>query len=191
MQDQLDGAAREPKLPEPFIPLKPPRQETTNPIPVPKLEFFNGLGGFLKDGREYVTVLGEGQQTPAPWLNVIANAREFGFQISESGGGYTWSVNSHENRLTPWSNDPVSDPPGEVIYVRDEETGLTWTSTPLPIRDTSPYVVKHGQGYTMFEHLSHGIGQELLLFVPTAAPVKISRLRLHNQTSRRRRLSVL
>src|SRR6185295_5015529 len=95
------------------------------PPPRPQLEMWNGLGGFASDGREYVTVLGEGQWTPAPWLNVVAN-RAFGFQVSESGAGYTWAANSRENQLTPWSNDPVSDPPGEVLYVRDEESGILW-----------------------------------------------------------------
>ena len=100
----------------------------------PDLEFFNGLGGFAADGREYVTILGEGQWTPAPWINVIANPA-FGFQVSESGSGYTWSLNSRENQLTPWSNDPVSDPPGETIYVRDEDSGELWGPTVLPIRE--------------------------------------------------------
>jgi cyclic beta-1,2-glucan synthetase len=107
----------------------------------PELEFWNGLGGFVDDGREYVTVLGEGQWTPAPWINVVANP-VLGFQVSESGAGYTWSVNSRENKLTPWSNDPVTDAPGETIYVRDEDTGVLWGPTALPIReDTSTYVV--------------------------------------------------
>ena len=88
----------------------------------PELEFFNGLGGFAADGREYVTILGAGQSTPAPWINVIANPA-FGFQVAVEGSGYTWSVNSRENQLTPWSNDPVSDRPGEVLYVRDEDIG--------------------------------------------------------------------
>ena len=92
----------------------------------PSWRFFNGLGGFGRDGREYVTILGRGQTTPAPWINVIANPA-FGFQVSAEGGGYTWSDNSRENQLTPWSNDPVSDPPGEAIYLRDEESGDVWT----------------------------------------------------------------
>ena len=100
------------------------------PRPRPELEFFNGLGGFARGGREYVIVLGEGQWTPAPWINVVANPA-FGFQVSESGSGYTWSVNSRENQLTPWSNDPVSDPPGEAIYVRDEDSGELWGPTAL------------------------------------------------------------
>ena len=102
--------------------------------PRPELEFFNGLGGFAADGREYVTLLGEGQWTPAPWINVIANP-SFGFQVSVEGAGYTWSVNSRENQLTPWSNDPVGDRPGEVIYVRDEDSGALWGPTALPIRE--------------------------------------------------------
>ena len=154
------------------------------------LQFFNGLGGFAREGREYVTVLNEGQWTPAPWTNVIANEQDFGFQVTESGAGYTWSVNSRENRLTPWSNDAVSDPPGETIYLRDEETGTVWTPTPLPIREAQPYVVRHGQGYTIFEHTSHGIAQELMMFVPLDAPVKISTLQLRNLTDQRRRVSI-
>ncbi|KRT75419.1 MAG: glycosyltransferase, cyclic beta-1,2-glucan synthetase [Candidatus Rokubacteria bacterium CSP1-6] len=159
-------------------------------IPQPDLELFNGLGGFEADGREYVAILGEGRWTPAPWLNVIANS-SFGFQVSESGSGYTWSVNSRENQLTPWSNDPVSDPAGETIYVRDEETGDLWGPTALPIREgTSPYVIRHGQGYTSFEHVSHGVSLELLQLVPLDDSIKISRLTLTNSSGRARRLSV-
>jgi cyclic beta-1,2-glucan synthetase len=158
--------------------------------PAVDLEFFNGLGGFTPDGREYVTVLGKGQWTPAPWINVVTNPR-FGFQVSESGSGYTWSENSRENKLTPWSNDPVSDSPGETLYVRDEESGLVWGPTILPIREeTWPYVIRHGQGYSRFEHMSHGIALDLLQLVPPQDPVKISRLILENRSDRKRRLSV-
>jgi cyclic beta-1,2-glucan synthetase len=160
------------------------------PIAPPALEFFNGLGGFDRGGREYVTVLSDGRSTPAPWINVIANPG-FGFQVSESGSGYTWSLNSRENQLTPWSNDPVSDPPGETIYVRDEETGELWTPTPLPIRERSPYVIRHGRGYTFFEHASHGIELELMQCVPLEDPVKISRLTLKNVSDKGRRISVI
>jgi cyclic beta-1,2-glucan glucanotransferase len=160
------------------------------PVPPADLEFGNGLGGFADDGREYVTVLGPGRWTPAPWINVIANP-DFGFQVSESGSGYTWSLNSRENQLTPWSNDPVSDPPGEAIYVRDDETGDLWGPTALPIREeTSPYVIRHGQGYTRFDHVSHGVALELLQLVPLDEPIKISRLTLTNESGRPRRLSV-
>ncbi|MEE8549848.1 MAG: phosphorylase, partial [Gemmatimonadota bacterium] len=171
--------------------LRSPREDA-EPVPPPALDlkFFNGMGGFTQDGREYVTVLGEGQWTPAPWINVVANPA-FGFQASESGSGYTWSVNSRENKLTPWSNDPVSDTPGEVLYVRDLDSGLIWGPTCLPIReDTWPYVIRHGQGYSRFEHASHGIALDVLQFVPPRDPIKISRLTLTNQSDRKRRLSV-
>jgi cyclic beta-1,2-glucan synthetase len=161
-------------------------------VPPPRipLELWNGLGGFADDGREYVTILGEEQWTPAPWINVIANP-VFGFQVSESGAGYTWSANSRENQLTPWSNDPVSDPAGEAFYVQDEETGMLWSPTVLPIRENAwPYVARHGQGYSRFEHTSHGVTLELLQYVPPTDPVKISRLTLINRDSRPRRLAV-
>ncbi len=172
-------------------PRRSPAMKATDDLPPrPQLEFFNGLGGFTTDGDEYVTILGEGQWTPAPWINVIANP-SFGFQVSESGSGYTWSLNSRENQLTPWSNDPVTDPPGETIYVRDEDTGELWTPTVLPIREeTWPYIARHGQGYSRFEHESHGVFLELLQFVPLKDPIKISRLTIKNHSGRSRTLSV-
>ena len=156
----------------------------------PPLEFFNGIGGFDRDGREYVTILDGDQMTPAPWVNVIANP-SFGFQVSAEGSGYTWSVNSRENQLTPRSNDPVSDSPSEAIYVRDQDSGDVWTATALPIRnDASRYIARHGQGYSRFEHVSYGIALDLLQFVAPGDPVKISRLKIKNVSGRRRRLSI-
>ena len=154
------------------------------------MEFFNGLGGFAANGKEYVTVLGEGQWTPAPWINVIANPT-FGFQVSVEGGGYTWSGNSREHQLTAWSNDPVCDRPGEVLYVRDEDSGRLWSPTALPIREAAGhYVVAHGQGYSRFEHVAHGIALELVQFVAIDDPIKVSRLTIRNRSTRTRRLSV-
>ena len=132
----------------------------------------------------------KGHWTPSPWINVIAN-EQLGFQVSESGAGYTWALNSHENQLTPWSNDPVSDPPGEVLYVRDEESGRLWTPTLLPIReDAWSYQCHHGHGYSRFAHDSHGIALELTQYVPLDDPVKISRLKITNHSRRSRRLTV-
>ncbi|WP_249023591.1 hypothetical protein [Acetobacter ascendens] len=88
---------------------------------IPELEFFNGHGGFADNGQEYVVVLASGRTTPAPWINVIANDT-VGFQASVEGSGYTWALNSREHQITPWSNDPVSNQPGEIFYLRDEDT---------------------------------------------------------------------
>ncbi len=154
------------------------------------LEYFNGLGGFADNGREYVIVLGNGQWTPAPWINVIANA-QFGFTVSELGGGCTWSLNSRMNQLTPWSNDPVSDAPGEIFYLQDNDSGEVWTPTALPVRvDNARYMIRHGQGYSSFEHVSHGIHSTLRQFVSVDDPVKISTLTLKNTTGRNRQLTV-
>jgi cyclic beta-1,2-glucan synthetase len=180
---------------EPPLPPRAHRRVSSKEVPTPalarpELEFFNGLGGFATSAREYVTILGEGQWTPAPWINVIANP-SFGFQASVEGGGYTWAVNSQQHQLTPWSNDPVSDRPGEVLYIRDDDDGALWTPTALPIREeAAPYVVTHGQGYSRFEHVSHGVSLALLQYVPTDDPIKISRLTVTNQSGRPRRLSI-
>jgi len=162
---------------------------STQPVSRPEdLRFDNGLGGFSSDGREYVIYLEPGQHTPAPWVNVIAN-QAFGFLVSESTLGYTWAENSGENRLTPWKNDATSDRPSEVLYLRDEESGVTWTPTPLPTGAQAPYLVRHGAGYSIFEHHSHDLHQELKLYTVPDEPLKIIRLALKNTTARNRRIT--
>jgi cyclic beta-1,2-glucan synthetase len=189
LQEQLN------EVPAAEVVAPPPRRAPEARAPqaaaaAPELEFFNGFGGFAAHGREYVTVLDAGRWLPAPWINVVANPA-FGFQAAVEGSGYTWSGSSRENQLTPWSNDPVTDRPGEVLYVRDEESGELWGPTALPIRDeAAPYVARHGQGYSRFEHASHGIELALLQYVPLEDPVKISRLTIRNASGRRRKLSV-
>ena len=178
----------------PFTPAASPTEEPSPPLPFLELHYFNGLGGFSLDGREYAIYLGPGKVTPSPWANVIATP-DFGCLVTESGLGCTWSGNSQQNRLTTWQNDPVSDPPSEAIYIRDDDSGAIWTPTALPIREEDAYRAKHGQGYTVFEHNSHSIGQELTVFIPFEEdgprdPVKICRLRLRNHSSRKRNLTV-
>ncbi|HHH1995968.1 TPA: glycosyl transferase, partial [Yersinia enterocolitica] len=176
---------------------KSPRSPMTAQLPLAKtllpqpdnLEFFNGLGGFGQQGREYVTCLNDGENTPAPWINVIAN-QAFGFQVSASGSGYTWAENSRENQITPWLNDPVIDSSGECLYLRDDDSGQLWSPTAQPIRDGGTYIARHGRGYSRFEHQANGMGMALLQYVPLADPIKISRLTLHNMSDTPRRISV-
>ena len=153
------------------------------------LVFDNGYGGFTPDGHEYVITLTPDRPTPAPWANVIANAQG-GFLVTESGGGFTWAYNSGENRLTPWRNDPVTDMPGEALYLRDEETGTVWSPTPLPVNSGRPYRVRHGMGYSVFEHACFGIEQTVRYAVAPDDPVKFVRIRLKNTSPRPRRITV-
>ena len=174
-------------------PVRQRRTRTPSPAaiaPLPHgLAFFNGLGGFEADGRAYVIVLDGDRTTPMPWIDVIANP-DFGFQVSTEGSGFTWAANSRDHQLTPWSNDPVADPPGEALYVRDEVSGEVWCPTAQPIRDGGRYVARFGFGTARFTHEAHGIALDLLQYVPLADPIKISRLTLHNRSAVTRRLSV-
>ncbi|MGH9441662.1 MAG: GH36-type glycosyl hydrolase domain-containing protein, partial [Thermoanaerobaculia bacterium] len=189
LSEQVERVPSNEILPAPFASTAPVAKEIPRPpIDPGKLSFFNGIGGFSADRREYVIVLLENQYTPAPWSNVISNPT-FGFLVTESGSGCTWSENSHENRLTPWSNDPVTDSPGEAIYLRDEESGEVWTPTALPIRDAETYLCRHGQGYSSFFHRKTEIESDLVMFVPSSDPVKILRLRLTNHSPSARRIS--
>jgi cyclic beta-1,2-glucan synthetase len=148
----------------------------------------NDVGGFTRDGREYVITLGPGRTTPAPWVNVISN-EQFGTVVSENGVGYTWSENAHEFRLSPWHNDPVTDASGEAFYLRDEDTGRFWSPSPLPAPGQGTYVSRHGFGYSIFEHDNAGIHSEMTVFVALDAPVKFSVLKIRNDSAQARRLS--
>ena len=192
LPQQLGLPMEAPEQLERFIRKRSTREPSAS-LPFMELNYFNSLGGFTPDGREYAIYLGPDTSTPAPWVNVIANP-SFGTMVSESGSGFSWYGNSQRNRLTGWSNDPVLDPASEALYIRDEESGAFWSPTAAPIREKTAYRARHGAGYTVFEHNSNGIEQELTVFVPVDAnggvPIKLQRLRLTNGSARRRRLSI-
>jgi cyclic beta-1,2-glucan synthetase len=193
LRQQLVSPMPATTYPKKLITNKKIKEETSSPLPFLELPYFNGLGGYSADGRTYVIYLGPHVNTPAPWINVISNP-QFGTLVSEAGSGCTWYGNSQSNRLTPWSNDPLLNPITDTIYIRDEELGIFWTPTPEPIRELDAYRIHHGQGYTRFEHNSHGIEQDLLIFVPVddngGLPLRIQRLRLFNNSPHHRRLTV-
>ncbi|TKI08360.1 glycosyl transferase [Martelella alba] len=177
----------------PVMPL--PRRKRRLPpvadIPVPEnLLFFNGIGGFALDGREYVTIMDAATRPPAPWINVIANAAA-GFLVSARGGGYTWACNSRDNQLTPWPNDAALDHGGEAFYLRDENTGALWSPTAYPIDDGGRYLARHGFGYSRFEHHTGHTATELVQYAPPEDDaVKISRLTVRNTSEQTLSLSV-
>jgi cyclic beta-1,2-glucan synthetase len=169
----------------------PPRHSARQLLAMPQdLRFFNGLGGFMPEGDEYIIRLAEGEVTPAPWVNVLANPN-FGTLVSESGQAYTWIENAHEFRLTPWDNDPVEDSSGEAFYLRDDETGQFWSAAALPCRGRGDYQIRHGFGYSVFEHLEDGIYSELWMYVALDAPVKFIVLKVRNDSMHQRQLSAI
>jgi cyclic beta-1,2-glucan synthetase len=151
------------------------------------LLFWNGWGGFTHDGREYIIQIRPGEPTPRPWVNVLAN-RRLGTVVS-AGGGYTWAENAHEFRLTPWHNDPVTDASGEVVYLRDEDSGLFWSALPLPAPGSADYLLRHGFGYSVFEYSFSGLKSELWIYVDVESPVKFWLLKVRNDSPGPRRLS--
>lgn len=154
------------------------------------LVFFNGTGGFTQNGKEYKIITDKNKTTPLPWVNVIANP-QFGSVVSESGSAYTWAINAHEYRITPWSNDPVIDPGGEAFYLRDEDTGNFWCPAPYPKKGNGPYITTHGFGYSIFEHWEDEIRSEMTVFVDKEHPVKFVVLKLKNESGRKRKLSAM
>jgi cyclic beta-1,2-glucan glucanotransferase len=175
-----------------LVPTSPPRGDAAPAIvSTPAMTLTNELGGFTDEGRTYAIVLDGGRETPMPWVNVIANPR-FGTIVTASGAAHTWSGNSRENRLTPFANDPISDPTGEALLVRDDETGEFWSPTPgpLPRQETGRCLVRHTAGLTQFSQVTHGIHHELDVFVDADDPVKFSLLTLTNRGAAVRTLSL-
>jgi cyclic beta-1,2-glucan synthetase len=170
----------------------PTPESSGEPVSEPPLVMKNGLGGFTPDGRAYVVVLEGERETPLPWSNVLANPT-VGTIVSSSGSQFTWAGNSRENRLTPFANDPLTDPTGEAFYVRDDESGAVWGATPAPLPrrpDGGKWVVRHAAGVTRYQHAVAGMRQELTVFVAPEDPAKLAALTLTNDSNRRRRLSV-
>ena len=190
LQDQLDRGDRVEVRPPALQAIRTRKAETPVAEGVSRHDLIlaNGAGGFTADGTEYVVSLTPGQTTPAPWVNVIANPT-FGTIVSESGSAYTWSENAHEFRLTPWNNDPVSDPSGEALFLRDEETGVVWSPTPTAADALAPFVVRHGFGYSVFETKVFGIRSELWIYVAVDAPIKFTVLKIYNESGRPRKVS--
>jgi cyclic beta-1,2-glucan synthetase len=186
---QLKREIQPQKLPPALAPRQRPRPRYVPALERGELAFDNGLGGFSLDGREYVMFVDPATRTPAPWCNVMANP-EFGCIVSESGSCFSWADNSQRQRLTPWSNDPLLDPSGEVLYLRDDEDGGVWSATPRPSGGLASYRVAHGQGYTRFSHVRGELHHELTVFVSTRERVRFQRLRIENRGNTRRKLSV-
>ena len=194
LEPQLDRPAPWLYPEQPTAPAARPMPPEPAPVPpeVPPLVMENGVGGFTADGREYVIVLEGNRDTPLPWSNVLANP-EFGTIVSASGAAFTWAVNSRENRLTPFANDPIPDPTAEAIYLRDDETGAAWGATPGPLQrgvHGGRWVVRHRAGGTRYQHAVSGLEQELDVFVAPDDPVKLSLLTLKNTSASTRRLSL-
>ena len=115
-------------------------------------------------------VLRDGLRTPAPWINVVANPGA-GFHVAADGAGYTWTGNSRENQLTPWSNDPVENRSGEMIYIADRDSGALWGPTAhVHQADGGAYVARHGFGYSRFLHEADGIESDSSSSCPATPP---------------------
>ncbi len=188
LSDQVNKRITEKAISTKLIPAKSASVVNQKAVAQRDLQFYNGLGGFSPDGKEYIITTKENNRTPLPWSNVIANPH-FGTVVSESGSSYTWFENAHEYRLTPWKNDPVSDGGGEVFYIRDEETGYYWSPMALPSRGQSPYVTRHGFGYSIFEHQEDGIRTDVCMYTDIEAPIKFIVITVRNQSDRTRKLS--
>ncbi len=186
----IAAVVRPPNEPERTV--VPPVTKVRDAVVMPPFPTGNGYG-LLTDTLDYRIEVDGQHVPPGPWANVIANEHA-GFCVSERGGGFAWTENSHFYRLTPWFNDPVSDPAGEVIYLQDAETGHVWSPTPGPspakddLGGAAPYQVVHAPGITTFTHGRAGIATELSLSVPREDPVKISRLTLRNDGATPRRI---
>ncbi len=168
--------------PRPPVPPPPPAE------PGQAIAAGNGHGTLTPDGNYRIHVAGD-RVPPAPWVNVIANPHG-GFLVSERGAGCTWADNAYFYRLTPWHNDPVTDPACDVLYLRDDASGELWSATPAPVRAAGAYDVEHAPGRSRFDHVHDGIATSLTVGLPVDAAIKLSVLTVSNRGQTRRTLSL-
>jgi cellobiose phosphorylase len=154
-----------------------------------ELDFYNSWGGFDRNTGEYVMTLTSYYMPPKAWSHFLVHEK-FGTLITASGTTYTWSLDSYDNRITELSNDSLRYRSGEVIYIRDRATGSFWNPTPFPVKTGSQFIIKYGFGYASYSHSCNGISSELTVFVPQNHSSKVSLLKLKNETSRARSLTI-
>ncbi len=134
------------------------------------LELFNGFGGFTDDGREYVIPVRGADLPPAPWSNVVAHA-DLRLCLHRDRAGL--HLVGQQPRQSP---DAVAQRSRSAIRPAKRCSSATrrpaqfWSATPLPAGGGRPYTVRHGQGYTVYEHAHDELASELTLFVPRDGP---------------------
>ena len=165
-------------------------EKTASLLEAENLKYFNEYGGFSKDGKEYLIRVNKERRLPTVWSNVMANSN-FGTLVTEAQGGFTWSKNSRLNRMSAWSNNQVIDNPSEVIYLKEETTGKTWSLGLNPMPDNNDYLVTYGFGYSKYSHTSMEIAQNLNIFVATENNVKINLLNLKNLSQNRKKVKLV
>jgi len=144
-------------------------------------------GHFAAAGREYVIT---DHRTPRPWVNVISNPR-LGLVVSQTGSGFTWADNSQLGVLTRWEQDFARDSSGKFVYVRDAESGETWSLSPAPVfAKLDAYECRHGIGYSTFTTQFAGIRARWTLFAHATETVELWRVELDNLTDRPRKLEL-
>ncbi|PJB48563.1 hypothetical protein CO104_00905, partial [Candidatus Collierbacteria bacterium CG_4_9_14_3_um_filter_43_16] len=178
LEDNLELIPKKVLKPNNFdIERKVPLFKKNHPM-IPKISF-----GMNRKRNEYVIHTQAGKTTPLPWSNVIANPR-FGTLVTTGGLGYSWAENSQLNRISTWSNDPVSEKPGEVLFLKDHHRW--WSATPLPYKSGHQYTVRHGWGYTKYECKNKDIMSNTTVWVDHKDPVKIVLLSLKNSSNFRK-----
>ena len=172
-----------------FTPLLKIRERKYPTVTAPDLLFYNSWGGFDKGSKEYVMTISSDHLPKSPWSHVIAS-EDFGTVVSDSGSAYTWSKDSYDNRISSWTNDAFRYKSGEIIYLRDDDTGEIWNPTPLPVKTKEPFLVRYGFGYASYENSYSNIDQKLTVFVPRDDTIKLNLLSLKNKSNKDRHITL-
>ena len=150
-----------------------------------ELMYYNGFGGFSRDGKEYRIKVTKNEKTPLPWSHLLVNSK-IGTLVTSNGGGFSWYGNSRENKISTWCNDVILDTPSEIILLEDNEQ--KWSAMSDRILDNEIMEVIYGFGYANYRLESNRYEQQTTIFVTENPAQKISILKLKNLNSKTKKI---
>lgn len=159
------------KTPFPPIPESSEKSSPRDDFDENRLLFWNGFGGFDPETHDYRMRIRPDRLPPQPWANILGNPN-FGTMTTENSLGTTWYKNSKHGRLSPWSNNAVTDPPSEAVFVKRADTDEHWSLTPSPLPASNEYLVTHGRGFTKYESVRNSLRHMLTVSVDPEFPLK-------------------
>ena len=148
------------------------------------------FGYFDDHNKEYVV---ERPDTPRSWSNYLGST-EYGAIITNNAGGYSFYKSAAQGRFTRLRFNVIPmDQPGRYVYLHDKRSKDFWSASWQPVgKPLAEYktVCRHGTAYTKIDSDYSSIRTETLFFVPLGRLYECWLLKVTNNDTKKRDLSL-